>query len=139
MRESFNGFLSVLAFLEKLVELENKKISKILQKTNSVKTFGTSVILSWFSSELTDVSKVAKIFNFLIIMPPSAVIYLSAACLLMPKFMDAVVNDDNLNTLVKLRELLIEANIGNLISKTIELMKVHPPSQMAQNLPDLLR
>lgn len=105
--------------------------------------FHISWNLCWFSHDINDFKKIAKIFDFLILLPPSGVAYLSAA-LLSNRTCQAIVKNfnprkDDFGLLQQSMKDLPQYDFDTeaVLSKALDLMKKYPPSVMTKLVPEI--
>jgi hypothetical protein len=155
MHEKIDPTMNLLKFSMKIVELTNgeffqKLIRYIfiffpspLSSLGIHPYFNISWNLCWFSHELQDVKKIAKIFDFLILLPPSGVAYLSAALLSDGNCQAIVGNFDPQNEdfgilQQSLKDLpKYDFDTEKVLFKALWLMKRYPPSLMNKLLPEI--
>lgn len=101
-------------------------------------TSAISWIIAWFKREIDDFARSLKVFNFLIMLPPSAVAYLSSVLVLSPKGREFFKSGpDAIYTAKKaLTDLL---NPAVMFPQTLSLMASLPPTLILRSMvPDCL-
>lgn len=102
--------------------------------------FFVSWIISWFTHDLSSLSEIGRVLDFFVLLPPSAVGYLSAV--LIAKGRDSVlaydVKRDEFGDLHdELKRLPEMHDIVGLLPDALRLMHRLPPSKICQLVPEL--
>ncbi|KAI7850758.1 rab-GTPase-TBC domain-containing protein [Circinella umbellata] len=133
MLDSLDPILREITMIDTIIQHEDPKLHIHMTESGVLPFYCLSWIITWFSHDIDDISKIVRLFDLFLSSNPLMPLYVAAALVLSRRQLVLKQSPDPSMIHTLLTKVPKNINVELLIKRAIELEKLYPPYELQQS------